>query len=811
MWNVPNRCQILIIIGSIFIFLFLLPGSGFSAQIRLAWDANTESNLLGYKVYYGTISKSYINSVDIGNEISFTLTGLAQGQAYFIVVTAYDNLYYESVFSLEVNGVAMELEPPPPSPPPTITPIPIPTPIVEPTLTPEPARGHQRSKKPIPTPIVEPTPTPEPARGHPRSKIPIPTPIVEPTPTPERFRSHPKGTKTRMYLAVSAVDTDGSVIGNLKSYEVTTNSTNVVTTNDTNLTTANNTNVSTVVQVIDATQTPVLDSNGLIKETSKSYWSSEVDGKQVDKGGLGEVLLSRTKPRNIITNVEGDNLMSGSNEFAIDNDKLTPELLGLAPKDTVGRGKLIQFVHGYDAYSKDKERTSLQKRKWILGPIINSRPLVISYESLQSVVFVGANDGMLHAFDTMTGEELWGFIPYELLGRLKELSQSKSLKYFVDGPPKAYITRSQKIIVFGLRRGGSHYYALDVTDPEKPKFLWKIGPETEGFSEMGQTWSTPQIGKIKVKSGERAVCFIGAGYDESQDRKTLGIDDKKGRAVYAVDIMTGTQIWRWDYEIDPTMKYTIPSEISLVDTDGDGYIDRLYAGDTGGRLWRIDIKSPDLKEWAGRVIFNSNPDSSGWRRKVFFRPDVTLEKGYEMVFFGTGDQVNKDEMKIVNQIYAIKDNGLNSTVSINDLKNVTKEIADPKDMDNKRGWFISLENKGEKVLASSNVLFGVVYFTSFTPSKEGATEGVARIYALDYKTGGPILDLNPANNLDGMRIDLSDRSKVIGNGFPSNTVISALDGKLIALTGFSRGVYHTPLKKNSTIIPISWKEVAKKK
>lgn len=761
MWNVPNRCQILIIIGSIFIFLFLLPGSGFSAQIRLAWDANTESDLAGYKVYYGTISKSYINSVDIGNEISFILTGLTQGQAYFIVVTAYDNLYYESVFSLEVNGVAMELEPLPPAPPPTIVPSPIPAP------TPEPA------------PIVpEPTPTPD-SKKKARDE--------------RRLKRH----TLKMFSAMADVNTDGSPIGNLKSYEISF--------------TTNESNVSGGVQIVDATKTPVLDSNGLIKETSKSYWSSEVDGKQVGKGGLGEVLLSRTKPRNIITNIKGDNLMSESNEFAIDNDKLTPELLGLGPKDTAGRGKLIQFVHGYDAYSKDKERTSLQKRKWILGPIINSRPLVISYESLQSVVFVGANDGMLHAFDTMTGEELWGFIPYELLGRLKELSQSKALKYFVDGPPKAYITKSQKIITFGLRRGGSHYYALDVTDPEKPKFLWKIGPETEGFSEMGQTWSTPQIGKIKVKSVERAVCFIGGGYDESQDRKTLGIDDKKGRAVYVVDIMTGTQIWRWDYEIDPNMKYTIPSEISLVDTDGDGYIDRLYAGDTGGRLWRIDIKSPDLKEWAGRVIFNSNPDSSGWRRKVFYRPDVTLEKGYEMVFFGTGDQVNKDETKIVNQIYAIKDNGLNSTVSINDLKNVTKEIADPKDMDHKRGWFISLENKGEKVLASSNVLFGVVYFTSFTPSREGATEGVARIYALDYKTGGPILDLNPANHLDGIRIDLSDRSKVIGNGFPSNTVISALDGKLIALTGFSRGVYHTPLKKNSTIIPISWKEVAKKK
>jgi type IV pilus assembly protein PilY1 len=503
--------------------------------------------------------------------------------------------------------------------------------------------------------------------------------------------------------------------------------------------------------------------------------------------------------------------MSESNKFSIENGKLTPLLLGLSPNDTAGREKLIQYVHGYDSHITEQGKSELKKRKWILGPILNSRPLVIPYENLQSVVFVGANDGMLHAFDTTTGEELWGFVPFDLLGRLKDLSQGKKVKYFVDGSPKAYITKSQKIIIFGLRRGGSHYYALDVTKPEKPKFLWKIGPEIEGFSEMGQTWSTPQFGKVKYKDGERVVCFIGGGYDERQDRANLGIDDKKGRAVYVVDIMTGAQVWRWDYGIDSTMKYTVPSDISPVDIDGDGYIDRLYVGDTGGRLWKIDIKSADLKEWVGKVIFNANPDHLNWKRKIFYRPDVTLEKDYELVFFGTGDQINKDEMKSVNQIYAIKDNGLNSPVSISDLKNVTREVVDPKEMEGKKGWFINFENKGEKVLASPVVLFGVAYFTSFTPFREGSSEGLARIYALDYKTGGPTLDLNPANNFDGVKIDLSDRSKVIGNGFPSSTVISALDGKPVAFTGFSGGVYQTPVKKNSMVIPIWWKEVKKDK
>jgi type IV pilus assembly protein PilY1 len=449
------------------------------------------------------------------------------------------------------------------------------------------------------------------------------------------------------------------------------------------------------------------------------------------------------------------------------------------------------------------------KRKWMLGAIINSQPLVIPYEDLRSVIFVGANDGMLHAFDSATGEELWGFIPYELLGRLNGLSQKKVHKYFVDGTPKAYIANSQKIIIFGLGKGGSHYYALDVTNPDDPKFLWKIGPETTGFSELGQAWSTPQIRKVKYETGERAVCFIGGGYDENQSKRRT--DDRWGRAVYAIDVVTGTQIWRWDHEKDGNMNFSIPSDISCVDINGDGYIDRLYVGDTGGNLWRFDIKESGPNTWSAKMIFDTNTNIiAGSKRKIFYRPDVTLEKGYEMVFFGTGDRERADETKVINQIYAIKDRGLDQPISMNNLENVTYGVADLKSLESKDGWFINLEgNMGEKVLGSPVVIFGVAYIGTFTPSLRNA-DGIARIYALNYKNGDPILNLNPSNDQDGIKIDLSDRSKVIGTGIPSNTVISALDSLPIAFTGFSGGVYNPPLRKNSTIIPIWWKEVSKK-
>jgi fibronectin type 3 domain-containing protein len=110
-------------------FIFVLKMNlAYAAQIKLAWDSNMESDLKGYKIYYGTASKSYTESADVGKVTTFTLTGLTSGKTYYIIVTAYDDLYLESCPSIEVYGIAIEPEPLPPAPPPTITTNPTPTP-----------------------------------------------------------------------------------------------------------------------------------------------------------------------------------------------------------------------------------------------------------------------------------------------------------------------------------------------------------------------------------------------------------------------------------------------------------------------------------------------------------------------------------------------------------------------------------------------------------------------------------------------------------------------------------------------------------
>src|SRR4030042_3236632 len=180
--------------------------------------------------------------------------------------------------------------------------------------------------------------------------------------------------------------------------------------------------------------------------------------------------------------------------------------------------------------------------------------LVLHYgETEPSYIFAGANDGMFHAFNDDSGEEEWAFVPPNLLNSLQALHADVNAT-FVDGSPKAFIVRNsdgsmnQAILIFGQRRGGNRYYALDVTTPSSPQYLWEINPDPTGssYSEMGQlgqSWSTPNIGKIACQSGaphcvsgERWVAFIGGGYDTNQDNNPVTTSDSRGRAVYVIDV-----------------------------------------------------------------------------------------------------------------------------------------------------------------------------------------------------------------------------------------------------------------------------------
>ena len=575
---------------------------------------------------------------------------------------------------------------------------------------------------------------------------------------------------------------------------------------------------------------------------ARSYWSSIDDGGDVEKGGVGEVLLNRTSARNIYTYLGNPNLTDSSNAFTLANAGVTAILLDV---DTTGREKIINFIHGLDAYDWNgdcgppgptlgedtPDGVTDVKRCWILGSFVHSRPLVIHYGADQSVIYAGANDGMLHAFDNQTGEELWAFIPPNLLSKLKNLN-GNLIEFFVDGSPKGYLERDESgnltkaIIIFGQRRGGNRYIALDVTNRFSPKFLYEISPSTTGFSELGQTWSTPRISKIKNGTGTKWVAFFTGGYDVNQDNVPVTASDTAGRAIYAIDILTGELIWKYSYSENPAMTYSIPSDIAGLDTNADSKIDRLYVGDMGGRMWRFDIgDAEDTSSWSGRIIFNAHTGA-----KIFYPPDVTLEKDnfdYEMLFFGTGDRENPKGITEVNRLYALKDRlpYPHTPMTEADLKDVTEDLLQASgtteeekaailsDLSQKNGWFIKLDQRpGEKCVSTPVTFYGGVYYSTFSPTLEGQVsichlgEGTGTLYILDYKTGKAIFNLDPTNDsLEEKVIRRTDRAKVIGPGIPSGVIITFISGQATAYVGVGGGVFLPELKKTKPLIPLNWR------
>ena len=658
----------------------------------------------------------------------------------------------------------------------------------------------------------------------------------------------------RLYLALFQPSSEKAWSGNIKKFGVVQSGANLG-------------------QIIDGNNAAALDSYGQILDSATSYWQSGLpgdipDGSDVEKGGVGAILKARATSRNIYT-YKGTftDLTNAANLF--DTTHITKESLGVATDEA--KNSLVNFLRGLDAYDADGDGNTTEKRDWILGSFLHSRPLIIHYgleADSQSVIFAGSNDGMLHAFNDSDGSELWGFVPPNMLGSLQGMLADVNT-VLVDGSAKAYISRNsdgtiaKAILIFGERRGGNRYYALDITTPSTPLFLWEIGTDgrvyltnprdlTTEYQQMGQTWSSPNVGKVDCQEGsthcvnvsatthkgERWVAFISAGYDTNQDNNPVVVSDTLGRAVYVVDVLDGFLVKRFsvvEYPAGSTypMLYSIPSDIARVDTDGDGKVNTLYVGDMGGQMWRFNVEDPNPDNWTGRIIFQSNPGCSpdtSTGRKIFYPPDVTLETSsagnYEMLIFGTGDREHPDEEGIINRIYALKDKSAIETMPILtecNLYDVTTGELQAEGTTQERkeqiqtqintayGWLIKL-GTGEKSLAVPVVFFKVAYLTTFSPTATGdpcqAGFGTARMYGLSYTNGNAVFaNFDLTGDPGGTILRASDRSEVIGTAIPSGVIVTFIRGTAVAYTGVGGGVDMPRLSSTRSLVPVNWKIV----
>ncbi|WBE24736.1 pilus assembly protein [Denitrificimonas caeni] len=468
----------------------------------------------------------------------------------------------------------------------------------------------------------------------------------------------------------------------------------------------------------------------------------------------------------------------------------------------------VEYIVG----DKTKENSLFRPRSSLLGDIVNSSPALVAgaqyipyianklfgtnnyadFVTAQAaktpMIYVGANDGMLHGFDANSGEEKFAFIPTPVIEKLHLLTQKTygvtgqgAHSFYVDGSlhvSDVYIDNEWKTILVGaLGAGGRGVFALDVTNPDAISLLWEFTQEsagslnaTSGLSDLGYTFGSPMI--IKLKSGEW-VAAISSGYNSPNAESGVA-------SLFLLDISTGAVVSKLDAKGQVTNNGL--SSFRVADYNSDGLADYIYAGDIQGNLWRFDFTqtTPSIS-YGAKPLFKAE-------RPITAAPNLVRHPsgvGY-LIVVGTGrylansdkippfsldsvygiwDQKTKGEattaLMAVNKSELLKQNFFLQTVADigDDDKKVTQEIRlltkkSPNwSTGQHKGWAIDLNVEGnatpdgERMVDEMTVRGEVLFFSTRRPSTDPCESGVEGwTYAVNPSTGGRtdfnVLDLN---------------------------------------------------------------------
>jgi type IV pilus assembly protein PilY1 len=506
--------------------------------------------------------------------------------------------------------------------------------------------------------------------------------------------------------------------------------------------------------------------------------------------------------------------------------------------------KLMNYLRGQRGYEITSSFTAanalFRKRTHVLGDIVNSGAAYVkkpkfkyqdagyaafaaAQASRTPMVYVGANDGMLHAFNAGPanadgGKEAWAYIPSFALPNLYKLADTtygSKHQFFVDGSPVSgdiYCGGAWKtLLVGGMNAGGRGYYALDVTTPNAPQALWEF---TDG--DMGLTFGNPVISKNK--NGQWVVMFA-SGYNNGS-----AVSGNGQGHLYVINACTGQLI---DKISTGTGSAGAPSGLAKItayadNTNFDNTTKYVYAGDFLGNVWRFD---PD--QLAGSKVVKL----ATLNAPVTTRPELGkagTPNGTPVVFVGTGVHLQRSHAldTATNTFYAIKDRlqtagytgnfrtlqGVvqrtftNTTTSTGAPARTVAPLAQAQasfslDDPAVNGWFIDLPVSGERANTNPSLDLGTLTFVTNIPSREAcAPGGSAWLNFLDYKTGGPV---QTSENLL-TSVPVSD-----GNTLATDTTVFDAGGQLFAGTPDAKGnIDIDKLPKPSSLKSrrISWRE-----
>ncbi|WOX06685.1 PilC/PilY family type IV pilus protein [Microbulbifer pacificus] len=413
----------------------------------------------------------------------------------------------------------------------------------------------------------------------------------------------------------------------------------------------------------------------------------------------------------------------------------------------------------------------------------------IDKASRDPMVYVGANDGMLHGFNAKTGEEEFAYLPALVLNsdRYKGLHafthKDYPHNYYVDLTPTVsdvYIdpNGSKKdewvsVLVGGLRGGGKGYFALNITDPTKFDeanadlvSMWEFDGATDS-DYLGYSYSEAQIAKLN--NDEWAVIF-GNGYNSKNGIAGLFV-------VYLERGVDGTwDAGDWKFistgvgTADTTVRQNGLSSPRLIDLNGDRKVDRVYAGDLMGNMWSFDLSATTDTSWGiygGKPLFSSDSKAGQPSAAILSAPlvarntAVTSASGANvLVMFGTGQYLNGGDLTDNNAgaFYAVWDNGTTvagASVVTDNLANqmlkteganrvIDDENSVVVDWSKHKGWMMTLATgnvessgyAGERIISSPSLRRNTLFFSTVSPNPQPcASSGSGYLMSLDFRTG----------------------------------------------------------------------------
>jgi type IV pilus assembly protein PilY1 len=553
-----------------------------------------------------------------------------------------------------------------------------------------------------------------------------------------------------------------------------------------------------------------------------------VDGDDVRLGGAASQLPTPTT-RNVYSDLASSVLTAPANRVAVTNAAITTATLGLGALEAPGRDALIDWLRGTDIADENADGSTTDPRLE-LGDPMHGRPATVIYggsvgspDPTDGVVFAVTNEGYLHAIDAVDGSELWAFAPRQLLIRARDLYTNEAVTnrtYGLDGNIRVLRHEvndngvlepglgERVTIFFGMRMGGSDYFGLDVTDRNAPTLLWKVGPNESGSKRTpnaGQSWSTPSIARVNVSGSiqntEQEVLVFGGGYDTVQENGAYAVDSS-GSQIFMVDALSGDVLWYAGPSSDtgadlrhPSLTHGIPGDVRVFDLTGDGFADRMYAADMGGRVWRFDISNgqPRATLVTGGVLaslgnahLSTHPIET--TRRFYNAPDVSfLSSGgrtWLNVAIGSGYRGHPLNLETQDRFYSLRDYQpfarltqaqYDSATVITEadvtLIDVTVDIA-PTIPPGASGWRMDLRRPaagwtGEKSLSEARTVQSFIQFSTYEPNSDSTVlstscvpaVGINRLYTVSAYTGAPVFDrenpTDPPDSTDDRDTELS--------------------------------------------------------